>query len=317
MKAFHKLGYLAGASYFRRISEKLYVAADQVYADHAVEFRASWFAVYYVIAANEKPKSVVEISTIVGFSHITVKNILRELEDRGLVVLKENPKDRRAKLISLSAKGRTLLSSLLPLWTSFEKVIRSTLITAHPDTLHFLQMIDQELHQYPLNERFKTQPPHANLLIVDYNASLKGEFYRLAGNWLLGMHNGKLEREDVYNLNNPAEAYLANGGFLFFAILNKKVIGCVALKRLSKKAFELENLFVADEARSLGVATKLIQRCVTRCRENDSTSLYLQTTNALKAAHKLYFKLGFSDARAPEGMLILKRTEKIMAMELN
>src|SRR5688500_11727102 len=186
MKTFQKLGYLAGASYFRRISEKLYVAADQVYADHGVEFRASWFAVYYVIATNEKPKSVVEISSIVGFTHITVKNVLRELEERGLVVLKENPKDRRAKLISLSAKGGTLLSSLLPLWSSFEKVIRSTLVTAHPDTLHFLQMIDQELDHYPLNERFKIQPAHANLLIVDYSASLKGELFRLAGNWLLG-----------------------------------------------------------------------------------------------------------------------------------
>jgi DNA-binding MarR family transcriptional regulator/N-acetylglutamate synthase-like GNAT family acetyltransferase len=316
MKAFRKLGYLAGASYFRRISEKLYVAGDQVYADHGLEFRASWFAVYYVLAADENPRSVVEIAGIIGFTHISVKNVLRELEERGLVVLKENPDDRRAKLVTLSAKGKKLLSTLTPVWAGFEKAIRSTLTGAHPDMLHFLEMVDDELDVYPLNERFKNQPAHEGLSIVDYSPYLKGEFFRLAGNWLLGMLGGKLEREDEHTLNNPEKAYLASGGFVFFAILNKKVVGCVALKRLSENTFEFAKLFVSDEARGLGVATRLIQRCITRCRENNATTLCLQTTNALKAAHQLYHKLGFSDIKAPREMEVLKRTEKIMALEL-
>jgi len=316
MKTFRKLGYLAGASYFRRISEKLYIGGDQVYADHGIEFRATWFAVYYVLAADDKPKSVVEIAEAIGFTHITVKNILRELEDRGFVLQKENPNDRRAKLISLSTKGKKLLTTLLPIWSGFEQTIHSTMACAHPDMLHFLQVVDEELDAHPLNKRFDTKPEYENLVVVDYRPSLKEEFYRLAGNWLLGMLNGKLEKEDEFTLRNPEKTYLAQGGFLFFALLNKKVVGCVALKRLTENSFEFAKLFVMDEARGMGVATKLIHRCITRCRENNATTLYLQTTDALKAAHQLYYKLGFTDVKAPVGMEVLKRTEKIMMMNL-
>ena len=131
------------------------------------------------------------------------------------------------------------------------------------------------------------------------------------------MLNGKLEQEDLFTINNPGEAYLLNGGFVFFAEYHNNIVGCVALKRLDENQFEFAKLIVAEEARRLGVATILIERCIARCKENKVSKLWLQTTNKLVGAHKLYYKMGFVDEKAPLSMNVLNRTEKIMMLQLS
>ena len=68
-----KLGYLAGATRFRRISEKLHIDGDKIYKDCRIDFKASWFSVFYLLDSDELPKTVVELAGEIGFSHITVK----------------------------------------------------------------------------------------------------------------------------------------------------------------------------------------------------------------------------------------------------
>ncbi len=152
--------------------------------------------------------------------------------------------------------------------------------------------------------------------VLDYKPSFKKHFFELAGNWLSGMLNGKLEKEDEFSLHNPEKAYIKEGGFVFFAFYKNKPIGCVALKRISETNFEFCKLYVNADARNMGVATRLIERCITRCKENKVKQLFLQTTNELRTAHQLYYKLGFKDVKAPKEMDVLKRTEKIMALEI-
>ena len=103
-----KLGYLAGATRFRRISEKLYIDGDKIYKDNNIDFKASWFSVFYILATNENPKTVLALAEEIGFSHITVKNVVRELETNGLVQVEMHPTDKRSKHISISVKGKNL-----------------------------------------------------------------------------------------------------------------------------------------------------------------------------------------------------------------
>ena len=125
-----------------------------------------------------------------------------------------------------------------------------------------------------------------------------------------------MEEEDKYTLSNPDKAYIETGGFLFYAKYKKEIIGCVVLKRLDEYTFEFAKLFIDPEYRKLGIATKLIQRCITRCKENEVKELWLQTTLKMPQAHRLYYKLGFNDKPAPLQMDVLKRTEKIMCKTL-
>src|SRR4051794_3660029 len=50
----------------------------------------------------------------IGIDRTNVAEVLSRLEAKKLVRRKENPVDRRARLASLTAKGRTLMTSLFP-----------------------------------------------------------------------------------------------------------------------------------------------------------------------------------------------------------
>ena len=115
MDEFIKLGYLAGATRFRRISDKLYIDGNKLYSDENVQFKASWFSVYYALSVSEKPLTVLDLANIIGFSHITVKNIIREMENENLVQIKQNIKNKRSKIIHLSEKGILELSKIATL----------------------------------------------------------------------------------------------------------------------------------------------------------------------------------------------------------
>lgn len=306
-----QLGHLAGATRFRRISEKLYLDGDQIYNNANIEFKASWFSVFYTLAKSKESLTITEIAASIDFSHISVKNVLRELEKFKLVSIVTNPKDRRSKLVSLSPEGETKLHELEQLWLPFSKALKSVFDNGHPDLLNILDRIDYEIHVLPIYERVHEDLDN-ELKIIDYKPSLKEHFYRLAAPWLLEVLNGELEEEDKFTLSNPSEAYIANGGFLFFAKYKEEIVGCVVLKRLGERTFEFAKLFIDPEYRKRGIATKLIQRCITRCKENEVKELWLQTTFSMPQAHKLYYKLGFVDKPSPKEMDVLKRTEKIM-----
>lgn len=103
---------------------------------------------------------------------------------------------------------------------------------------------------------------------------------------------------------------------MFFALYNEEVVGCVALKRLDQDSFEFAKLYIHPNYRSLGIASILIDRCISRCKENQATELWLQSTLRMPQAHRLYYKLGFEDRPAPLQMLVYDRTKKIMCMDL-
>ncbi|WP_010227223.1 bifunctional helix-turn-helix transcriptional regulator/GNAT family N-acetyltransferase [Gillisia marina] len=314
-KTINRVGHLAGASRFRRISEKLYIDGDKIYKEAGLSFKASWFPVYYILSKTDEPLTVTAIASEMAFSHITVKNVLRELDKEKLILIEKNPNDKRSKLISLSHLGKELQKKLEPLWVKFSKSLKNIFEAGHPDIINILNRIDDEINFNPINERVKKQD-FDKVSVVDYKPELKAYFFQLAGHWLIGILDGKLEAEDEFTLHNPDLAYLLKGGFVFFAIYKDKVVGCVALKRLDQNNFEFAKLFIHPNYRNLGIATKLIERCLSRCKENRASQLWLQTTLSLPQAHNLYYKLGFKDSVPPNEMKVLARTEKIMCIEL-
>lgn len=311
-----RLGHLAGASRFKRIIEKLYTDVDKVYKDNNIDFKASWFSVYYVLAKATSPMTILEITDQIDFSHITVKNILRELEEEALVVIAPNPQDKRSKLAVLSAKGKSLKRKLEPVWLSISTVLSDVFTSGHPDFSNILNRIDREIYHNPINNRIKALDNRDRVTVIDYKPGLEKAFQNLVAPWLSEVTGGELEEEDKFCISNPAEAYLSTGGFLFFAKYQDDIVGCVALKRLDDNEFEFAKLYIKNDYRNLGIATKLIERCISRCKENEAKLLWLQTSNRMQQAHKLYYKFGFADNPSPDNMHVLARTEKIMRLEL-
>ena len=181
--------------------------------------------------------------------------------------------------------------------------------------MNILNRIDREIDKYPINEIVAGELAEP-VKILDYKPSLKEYFNQLAGPWLTDVVDVKHEEEELETLYHPDEVYIKHGGFLFFALYKNKAVGCVALKRLDEESFELARLYINPTYRNQGITTKLIERCISRCKENHVSELWVQTSMSMHEALKLYYKLGFDNKEAPPQMRVIEQSAKTMVMAL-
>lgn len=310
-----KLCYLAGATRFRRISEKLYVDGDQIYKDAGIHFKASWFPVYYILALSETPLTILQIAQQIDFSHITVKNVLRELEKAGYVTIETNPEDKRSKLVSLSTKGHKLIYRLKPIWLSFATALKKIFQSGHPDFMNILNRIDHQIETNPINKLI-TEPEADTVVVLDFKPGLSQHFHELAGPWLTEEVDGQLKEEDGISLEDPDPDHLMNGGFYFYARYREKIVGFVALKRLDDNAFEFTLPYIHPNYRKHKIETTMLERCISRCFENRASELFIQTYIRKTAAYGLFLSFGFEDSKAHPKMVIHEQTKRVMSLQI-
>ncbi len=66
------------------------------------------------------PKTLQQLADILVMDRSTLGHLLRPLEARGLLSMKAAPKDRRARIISLTAGGNAIMRQAKPLWAKAE-----------------------------------------------------------------------------------------------------------------------------------------------------------------------------------------------------
>ena len=64
---------------------------------------------------------------------------------------------------------------------------------------------------------------------------------------------------------------------------------------------ELQKMYFLPQARGLGVGEKMIHQCLEFARTNNYELCYIETLPYMKAAQKLYRKVGFSYIDGPMG----------------
>ncbi len=84
---------------------------------------------------------------------------------------------------------------------------------------------------------------------------------------------------------------------IFLAYIEEQPVGFVQLYPVfssvaMKKAFILNDLFVAEHARKRGVAQRLMEQCYSYCVQKDARYITLETASDNVRAQKLYDKLG-------------------------
>lgn len=89
------------------------------------------------------------------------------------------------------------------------------------------------------------------------------------------------------------DALAQPGVTLFAAQADGAVLGCVALKRCAGYG-EVKSLFVAAEARGLGIADRLMAHLETIAAQEGILLLRLETGDTLLAALRLYEARGFA-----------------------
>lgn len=288
-----ELGELALASRLRRLSDALMEDAAGLYADLGLEFQPHWFGLFYFLG-RRSPVAVTEAAQSLGLSHTAVRQIATRMIRAGFVRESADRADTRRRLLSLTSKGRRQLAALEPVWAEFRRAARDLLAQAGVDLIRHLDRIEEAHRDRSIVDRVRARlelPARRRLVIEEYRPAYKKRFRALNEEWL--RRNFSLEQHDQRLLDEPKREIIARGGRILFALFDGEVVCTCALMRHPDGSLELAKMAVAPAHRKQGIGTALARAVIERAGEIGSGDLYLRTSPRLRAALRLYRRLGF------------------------
>lgn len=129
-----------------------------------------------------------------------------------------------------------------------------------------------------------------NIEIIDFEPKYRDDFKNLNVEWLEKYFEvGPYDKEV---LSNPEKYILEKGGKIFFAKLEDKIIGTVALMP-KNSSFELTKMAVTDKIQSKGIGSLLMQKCINEAKNLGLKEIFLFSNTKLDKAINLYKKVGF------------------------
>jgi len=89
--------------------------------------------------------------------------------------------------------------------------------------------------------------------------------------------------------------YAPPGGLLLLATDRGRLVGCVALRRLTDTVCEMKRLYVRPPYRRLGMGRGLVEAIIGKARGIGYTRMRLDTVPSMKEARTLYRSIGFKE----------------------
>lgn len=127
--------------------------------------------------------------------------------------------------------------------------------------------------------------------LVKFKKSLAKGFAEVNKAWI--NENFRIENIDLKYLDNPQKEIIDKGGQIFLMMLDKDVIGSIAMIKFKNSSFKLEKLVVAKEHRGNGYANELMQAAIDFAKENNCKKIFTETNQKLIAAVSLLHKYEF------------------------
>lgn len=154
-----------------------------------------------------------------------------------------------------------------------------------------------------------------NIEIIAFDKHYSKDFYHLNIEWLQTYFYVEAFDEEV--LSKPEQYIIDKGGHIFFAILDNKILGTVALMpTTSERIFELTKMAVLPNQRGLKIGQKLMQYCIDFAKDNNFEGLMLYSNTKLENAIYIYRKYGFVELPV-EVNSPYKRANIKMVLEFN
>lgn len=293
MNFYSQIGKVALGTRLRRLSERLTEDAAKVYRLYNVALDPKWFPVFYVLSQQEIA-SITEIAQIIGHSHPSVSQIVKEMSKNGLTTTRKDSTDARVSIVQLSDVGRQLIPKLEKQYLDVTQTVEELLSETQHDLWKAIEETEFLLAQKSFFDRVQAARKireRQQVEIVDYLPKFHDDFKRLNYEWIEKYF--KLEETDRQSLNFPHEKILKPGGHIYMALSNGKIIGTCALIKMNSDTYELAKMAVTEEAQGKGIGWLLGQAAIQKARELGAKRIFLESNTILEPAIKLYQKLGF------------------------
>ena len=130
MSLIDDFGSLGLASRLERLSEILKKDAVALFKLRLPGIKYKWYPVMLALHIRESI-SVVELANELSYAHPSIIDILKEMEQMGLIKSVTDKADNRKRLLSLTSNGKKLMIKILPLTEAFSLAVTDLLDSDH------------------------------------------------------------------------------------------------------------------------------------------------------------------------------------------
>ncbi|MGO9412967.1 MAG: GNAT family N-acetyltransferase [Spirochaetia bacterium] len=243
--------------------------------------------IFEIGLAGEHTQSALGRDLTVDMGYLN--RVVKRLEARGLISIRQDEHDGRVSVLSLSKSGRAMFAKInADSDAEVEDMLRGmneqeagALVTHIREAQ---KLLEKQAAGRPRAERAESPADvaAARTLIREY-ADFLGEDLSFQG----------FEQE----LAELPGKYAPPSGALFVAHVPAKgksqPAGCVALRKLSPGICEMKRLFVRPQCRGLGIGRLLAERVIEEARALGYKAMRLDTLQRLEGAVTLYRSMGF------------------------
>lgn len=215
-----------------------------------------------------------------------LSRLLGALERQGLVRVDTDTGDRRVRHASLTDAGRAEWAELDRRSDDVALNLLSPLTGGQREKLLGAMAQVERLLQASF-VRFDVEPPTSD----DARWCIEQYFTELNVRFDAGFDPSRSLSADGHELIAPA-------GAMIVARLHGRPVGCVALKFHRGAPAELKRMWVAAQARGLGLGRRLLAEAEARARVAGARSVRLETNRALTEAIALYRDSGYVEVAA-------------------
>ena len=215
-----------------------------------------------------------------------MSRVLRSLEQQGLAAVEASPNDRRVRRVNLTEAGLAERAELDRRSDDFARGLlgplgdgqRARLVAAMEEVE---RLLDASAVRLAVED---PTTPDARWCIEQY-------FFELDARFEAGFDPSLSISADARELRPPS-------GALLVARLRGGPVGCGALKFHTGAPAELKRMWVAPEARGIGLGRRLLGELERYAREAGVEVLRLETNRALNEAIELYRRSGYREVEA-------------------
>ncbi|MFJ8039717.1 GNAT family N-acetyltransferase [Kitasatospora sp. NPDC096147] len=235
---------------------------------------------------GERGREVRQLRERLGLDSGYASRLLRALERDGLVTVAEDAEDRRVRTVRLTAAGQAERAALdtrsdelaAELLAPLGAGQRARLVAAMAEVDRLLTAATVSLDP--------VTPDHP-----DAQYCLRSFFAELADAFDAGFDPALSRLPDPSGLRPPHGVFLV-------ARLHGEPIGCAGLKLPPGGPAEVKRMWVAPQARGLGLGRRFLAELERRAVRHGAAVLRLDTNRALTAAIGLYHAAGFHEVPA-------------------
>lgn len=212
-----------------------------------------------------------------------LSRMLRSLEAQGLVNSQRAAGDGRVRRAALTRKGLREFDTLDRHSQDFATSLLATLGAAQRERMVAAMAEVERLMRASAVAIEPADPAGA-----DARGCIEAYFRELQERFDTGFDPARTVSANPEELVPPA-------GLFLIARLDGRAIGCGGLKVTGRKLGEIKRMWVAPDARGLGIAQRLLDAIEEQAMRMGLDTLQLDTNRALKEAHALYTRNGYRE----------------------